>query len=164
MFGWLGRCKLIMLHIACSEYEGFSFVYDFFGPIDAFIPGWKSSGLGHREILGESQSKDMKALPFFWDLLVSAPAGVSRFRMLWDPGCEFCYIPVQFVCEASAARCTPGALTCIFALVEFGLVLTVGVSVAVTVGIVAALGCSSRIFKSDSGCPLFSVEAVCHRV
>ena len=184
VFVWLGRCKLIMLYIARSEYEGFSFVYDFFGPTDAFVPGWKSSGLGHREILGESQSKNMKALRLFgifWYqplqvFLVSACFGIqgaqdSSAVAAW---CVFCYIPVQFVCEAFAARCTPGALTCFFALVEFGLVLTVGVSVAVTVGIVAARQLASCIMgglsatakasvaASDSGFPLFSVEAVCH--
>ena len=169
MFVWLGRCKLIMLYIACSEYEGFSFVYDFFGPIDAFVPVWKSSGLGHREILGESQSRDMKALRhfgIFWYqprqvFLVSACFGIqvaqdSSAAAAW---CVFCYTPVQFVCEASTARCTPGALTCFFALVEFGLMLTVGVSVTVTVGIVAARQLVSCIMGGLSEAAKASVPA-----
>ena len=85
----LGRCRLIMLYIACSEYEGFSFVYNFFGPIDAIVPVWKSSGIGHREILGESQSKGMKDLRLFetfWYqplqvFLVSACFGIQGHRI-----------------------------------------------------------------------------------
>ena len=41
--------------------------------------------------------------------------------------CVVSYTPGQFVCEASAARCTPGALTYFFAFVKYGLALTVGV-------------------------------------
>ena len=65
VFVLLGRCRLIMLYTARAEYEGFSFVYNFFVPIDALVPVWKSSGLGHRESLGERQSKDMKDLRLF---------------------------------------------------------------------------------------------------
>ena len=71
----------------------------------------------------------------FWELLISAPTGVSRFRMLWDPGSTgfrrgSCMVRVLL---------HPRALTCFFALVKFGLVLAVGVSVTVS-GFVGAEG------------------------
>ena len=50
------------------------------------------------------------------------------------------YVSNQIGCEAAAACwCIPGALTCIPALVEFGLVLMAGVSVTVS-GFVGAMG------------------------
>ena len=54
--------------------------------------------------------------------------------------CVVSYIPGQFVCEASAACCTLGALSYFFALVKYGLALTEGFFVTVS-GFCGATGC-----------------------
>ena len=109
----------------------------------------KSNGSGNFEILVESQSKDKKAVRLFetlWNqppqvFFVSACFGIlgATFPDAAAAWYVVFYVSNQIGCEAAAACwCIPGALTCIPALVEFGLVLKAGVSVTVS-GFVGAM-------------------------